>query len=101
MNNSENINEEHIAPELNKTIDGISEKITNSIVPKTIRWAVRTIIGLVLFSVLWYFYDWAFWLFWGYVLLALISLALQIYLHYKLVKIMSNGIVESDRVSGS
>ena len=54
-----------------------------------------------MFSVLWYFYDWAFWLFWGYVLLALVSLALQIYLHYKLVKIMSNGIVESDRVSGS
>lgn len=97
MANSENMDEEQIDPKLDETIDEISEKIADSIVSKVIRWIIRTIIGLVLFGVLWHFYDWAFWLFWAYVILATLSLALQIYLHSKLVKLISNGAAEQGR----
>lgn len=79
-----------------QAIDRISDKIADRLVSKLIRWAVRTILGLALFGTLWYFYDWAFWLFWGYVITAPISLGLQIYLYFKLVKMISQGLADPD-----
>ncbi len=65
-------------------LDRLSESIADKLVSKIIIWLVRTILGLTLFGALWYFFDWAFWLFWGYLIISPISLIFTIYLHLKL-----------------
>lgn len=82
--------------ELDAVVDEIAEEIADSLSSRLVRWLIRTAIGLVIFGILWHFLDWAFWLFWGYVAIALISLGLQVYLHFKLANVLSGESAEPD-----
>ncbi len=87
--------------ELDDILDQVSEKVADSLISKLLRWFIRTIIGLELLGVLWHYFDWASWLFWGYTVLASISLILTIYLHFRLVDIIGGRLVEQGDADGS
>jgi hypothetical protein len=75
-----------IESELDEKIDQIAEKASQVITNHLIKWLVRTLIGLSIFGTIWYFYDWGIWLFWGYVGIATVSLALIFYMFNSLSK---------------
>ena len=73
-----------------QVIDQISDKIADSLISKATRWATRTAIGLTLFGTLWHFFDWGFWLFAGYAVLAPVSLILLVYSHHRMAKLVAS-----------
>ena len=84
-----------IDPELDEAMDQVADKIAGRFVSQLTKWAIRTTIGLILFGVLWHYYDWGVWLFGGYIVLAVISLLAQIFLHHRLVNMLVDGMGDS------
>ena len=87
--------EPELNPEIDEAIDQVADQIAGRFVSQLTKWAIRTTLGLVLFGVLWHFYDWGMWVFVGYIVLAVISLIAQIVLHHRLVNMLVDGMGES------
>ena len=85
---------EEVNEQFEEALDQLSEKVASSLASTLIRWFVRTILGLGLFGVLWYYVDWGVWLFLGYAVLAILSLILSIRLHFQLVDTIGRRILE-------
>ena len=75
---------------LDGAIDRISDKLADAIIKRLTIWLIRTSLGLIVFGILWYYYDWGVWVFWSYVVVALISLCINIYFNVTLVSKIAN-----------
>jgi len=80
----------------NPNIDTISKKVSKFLITKLIKWFIRTTIGLIVFSIIWRFYNWGFWLFWSYVVIASISLIVIFYSTNILIKVVGNHLTSEE-----